>query len=88
MPDGKRTKVAPLVGAWIETLNHETQEMCYSVAPLVGAWIETPKGDIGHMSDLSHPSWVRGLKRGFRINDVRHFVVAPLVGAWIETPMW
>ena len=33
------------------------------VAPLVGAWIETylPKVTI-RKSDMSHPSWVRGLK--------------------------
>ena len=34
-------KVAPLVGAWIETLAEETEEQKVSVAPLVGAWIET-----------------------------------------------
>ena len=34
---------------------------------------------------MSHPSWVRGLKR----ENVQYFFVpfqvAPLVGAWIET---
>ena len=33
--------VAPLVGAWIETLMVTRREWHVSVAPLVGAWIET-----------------------------------------------
>ena len=33
--------VAPLVGAWIETLAFTLFDLEYSVAPLVGAWIET-----------------------------------------------
>ena len=36
--------VAPLVGAWIETLNSEQSSLLYHVAPLVGAWIETHSG--------------------------------------------
>ncbi len=34
---------------------------------------------------LSHPMWVRGLKRGNGYNDQGHLHVAPHVGAWIET---
>ena len=39
----KRTDkhVAPLVGAWIETLEYQPLEYQPLVAPLVGAWIET-----------------------------------------------
>ena len=33
--------VAPLVGAWIETVMHSESGNKYPVAPLVGAWIET-----------------------------------------------
>ena len=34
------------------------------VAPRVGAWIETRKPEFpGMMSGVSHPVWVRGLKR-------------------------
>ena len=33
--------VAPLVGAWIETLTSCSAQHSVSVAPLVGAWIET-----------------------------------------------
>ena len=35
--------VAPLVGAWIETLVLLYNKLCSHVAPLVGAWIETPE---------------------------------------------
>ena len=34
-------KVAPYVGAWIETLNRSDYELGWNVAPYVGAWIET-----------------------------------------------
>ena len=34
-------EVAPLVGAWIETLDVTDILLCSPVAPLVGAWIET-----------------------------------------------
>ena len=34
-------RVAPLVGAWIETLDLEVISTDPLVAPLVGAWIET-----------------------------------------------
>ena len=35
------TLVAPLVGAWIETLYSQLDCRFTGVAPLVGAWIET-----------------------------------------------
>ena len=38
----------------------------YAVAPLVGAWIETEFIRLFQMNKLSHPSWVRGLKRAVR----------------------
>ena len=34
-------RVAPYVGAWIETLGKAKREHDYNVAPYVGAWIET-----------------------------------------------
>ena len=34
-------KVAPLVGAWIETASQPAGSHQRNVAPLVGAWIET-----------------------------------------------
>ena len=36
-----RDRVAPYVGAWIETPNALDQIMLVGVAPYVGAWIET-----------------------------------------------
>ncbi len=35
------SKVAPHVGAWIETIKKEKLNELYVVAPHVGAWIET-----------------------------------------------
>ena len=37
---------------------------CVYVAPYVGAWIETLSSDVSSRSSRSHPTWVRGLKRG------------------------
>ena len=34
-------EVAPLVGAWIETVPNIGDGKIFRVAPLVGAWIET-----------------------------------------------
>ena len=34
---------------------------------------------------MSHPVWVRGLKRGLRFQGRSEHRVAPRVGAWIET---
>ena len=34
-------RVAPLVGAWIETIENANRKHKSEVAPLVGAWIET-----------------------------------------------
>ena len=55
-------KVAPYVGAWIETTVVPLCRGVGNVAPYVGAWIETfavyYDGDISS----SHPTWVRGLK--------------------------
>ena len=33
-------KVAPLVGAWIESVRYSNYSCSVAVAPLVGAWIE------------------------------------------------
>ena len=57
------------------------------VAPRVGAWIETGKRtNDRRTSTMSHPVWVRGLKRRSPNAIVpAGAVVAPRVGAWIET---
>ena len=55
------------------------------VAPRVGAWIETSARLVFVIVLMSHPVWVRGLKRGKNtaLREVKS--VAPRVGAWIET---
>ena len=37
----RNQEVAPLVGAWIETIGMQEAQFGTMVAPLVGAWIET-----------------------------------------------
>ena len=51
----------------------------------MGAWIETYLSIVCMQINLSHPSWVRGLKQKILSEDIMPFWVAPLVGAWIET---
>ena len=51
----------------------------------MGAWIETQPVYADLLLDVSHPIWVRGLKRTpwhWHISVCR---VAPYMGAWIET---
>ena len=55
--------VAPLAGAWIETLNIVGLSFSYGVAPLAGAWIETcEKNNERRNTQKSRPSRARGLK--------------------------
>ena len=56
--------VAPLAGAWIETIHASPDITRELVAPLAGAWIETKKPRPLTKERKSHPSRVRGLKRG------------------------
>ena len=56
-------KVAPYVGAWIETSNLDISEVVNTVAPYVGAWIETIDVNRKNHRAESHPMWVRGLKQ-------------------------
>ena len=57
-------KVAPRVGAWIETPVLEAQTLITKVAPRVGAWIETEYSYLSLVGlQTSHPVWVRGLKQ-------------------------
>ena len=55
-------RVAPYVGAWIETLEAQDFTPVRLVAPYVGAWIETLYLYRKHVLEMSHPTWVRGLK--------------------------
>ena len=56
-------KVAPCVGAWIETFSNGKDSGVMLVAPCVGAWIETNIIDKARFLRTSHPAWVRGLKQ-------------------------
>ena len=59
----KNAKVAPHVGAWIEIYALKCQHDGVTVAPHVGAWIEILMEVISRFPyDVSHPTWVRGLK--------------------------
>ena len=57
-------KVAPYVGAWIETTVRIKRLNTGCVAPYVGAWIETSEQAFSPFCRESHPMWVRGLKLG------------------------
>ena len=78
--------VAPLTGAWIETLPQllDPREMV-AVAPLTGAWIETHKLLYNDHATYAAPptgAWIEtfGVQKGRSYGEV-----APLTGAWIET---
>ena len=74
----KLINVAPLVGAWIETLIVYLSKNLLCVAPLVGAWIETKKRR-AEVEELvrSHPLWVRGLKLYQRVVVIIHLRRTP-----------
>ena len=57
-------KVAPRVGAWIETIDFCESFRQRCVAPRVGAWIETYFCGCPQSALESHLVWVRGLKQG------------------------
>ena len=51
------------MGAWIEIYALKCQHDGVTVAPHVGAWIEILMEVISRFPyDVSHPTWVRGLK--------------------------
>ena len=56
-------KVAPHVGAWIETKLEYYRKRNGDVAPHVGAWIETYHLLLTPPLLQSLPIWERGLKR-------------------------
>ena len=54
-------KVAPYVGAWIETVNRCSSLVSYPVAPYVGAWIETQQSFISILPEIVAPyvgAWI------------------------------
>ncbi len=65
-PEPAARRVAPLAGAWIETMQALCRALSIAVAPLAGAWIETSCRCRCRRRRASHPSRVRGLKRRFK----------------------
>ena len=64
--------------------------LCYcldlQVTPFVGVWIETDdERSYFFYDDLSHPSWVCGLKPHLVGALLQAVGVTPFVGVWIET---
>ena len=58
-------KVAPLVGAWIETYKSPDVLNVCNVAPLVGAWIETSVMGLTKLKNKVAPlvgAWIETLK--------------------------
>gem|GEM_PF-4432403 len=55
-------KIAPYVGAWIETVCAFSSSTMSIIAPYVGAWIETVNGREVKIEVTSRPTWARGLK--------------------------
>ena len=78
-------KVAPHVGAWIETVANHIVTGGFWVAPHVGAWIETCLKNLKRKKVMSRPTWARGLKLTISTIRALSAYVAPHVGAWIET---
>ena len=67
LPIGRKCEgimeVAPFMGAWIEIPPGDNMYTNNKVAPFMGAWIEICTYDSNNLlTDMSHPSWVRGLK--------------------------
>ena len=78
-------KVAPYVGAWIETYIIGTEADFKKSHP---TWVRGLKHyDTPLIQPVlkSHPTWVRGLKHHLLLPSPLFFRVAPYVGAWIET---
>ena len=70
-------RVAPHVGAWIETVANTAGMPAPAVAPHVGAWIETRYKQSALQSIESRPTWARGLKLKTRINYAKRVRRAP-----------
>ena len=85
VPNPRFRRVAPYVGAWIETRCREESDGRGTSHP---TWVRGLK----HLMRLrdwgqyrSHPTWVRGLKHTSPLRQSWICRVAPYVGAWIET---
>ncbi len=73
------------MGAWIEIKESGQIKKGEKVAPFMGAWIEIDiVTRVGPLGQVSHPSWVRGLKSKNENVYCLERDVAPFMGAWIE----
>ena len=54
--------VAPYMGAWIEIYERRLDNLEKEVAPYMGAWIEIASRNGGSSTNMSLPTWERGLK--------------------------
>ena len=77
----ERCRVAPYVGAWIETSRLKAEMYLPEVAPYVGAWIETLIALRLSIDNESHPTWVRGLKLGVKQIRFRSILSHP---TWVR----
>ena len=83
----RKFRVAPRVGAWIETLTTSEGRRYENVSP--PAWgrglkrVEECGDEVRSLA--SPPAWGRGLKLGVDERAEGALDVAPRVGAWIET---
>ena len=74
------------MGAWIETINDDSESSPDPVAPRVGAWIETAQYAIRDLYAVVAPrvgAWIETF--GCSVAKCPYIQVAPRVGAWIET---
>ena len=74
------------MGAWIETINDDSESSPDPVAPRVGAWIETFGCSVAKFPYIQVAprvgAWIETVCRSSRLSRIN---VAPRVGAWIET---
>ena len=82
--NGTGHPVAPLAGAWIETLP-VADLRAGNVAPLAGAWIETPARPRHPREPTVAPLAGAWIETTIAPNSREIIRVAPLAGAWIET---
>ncbi len=78
-------KVAPFMGAWIETTSSNSSNKSAPVAPFMGAWIETLSSVLSSTNSIVAPfmgAWIE--TNSTRVVSVP-MAVAPFMGAWIET---
>ena len=78
-------RVAPRVGAWIETSCRWRPTTPCRSHPVWVRGLKLPYALAVDECNASHPVWVRGLKRTQFSDFALPEYVAPRVGAWIET---